>query len=181
MSKFLAWAQLPRETAAEFGAFVAFRDAGHSRSYGDVADRGLAAPATVYRWARQHDWVARCRAYDAHMDALRRKDYEELQRDTIREHIRAAQAMRKRAVAALEKVPLAQLTKQPRVALAMLEAAVRIEQTSLGLPSEVVHVKEHGEPNDAYFAALEPSQLLDLGKVALAELEKANQPGVKNG
>jgi len=63
----------------------------------------------------------------------------------------------------------------------MLEAAVRIEQTSLGLPSEVVQVKDQGEPNDAYFAALEPSRLLDLGKVAIRELEKANQPGVTNG
>jgi len=177
--RFLAWEQLPTETSAEFGAFVLFRDSGHGRSYSEVAERGFGQ--ATYRWAKDHDWVARCRAYDCHMDALRRKEFEQLQADTIREHIRAAQALRKRAVQALAKVPLASLVKQPRVALAMLEAAVRIEQTSLGLPSEVVQVKDQGEPNDAYFAALEPSRLLDLGKVAIRELEKANQPGVTNG
>jgi len=172
--RFHAWEIMPSETSAEFEAFSVFRDLGPGRNYHRVAERGHNY-GTILAWARKHDWAARVRAWDVHLDALRRKAFEQAQRDVTQAHTEAGAWVRHKALKALAKVSLETLAKQPRVALAMLEAAVKIEQAALGLPKGGIEQPMSGEPTDAYFAALEPEKLLDLGKTAVEELQRLTQ------
>jgi hypothetical protein len=179
--RFRAWEILPSETSAEFEAFSVFRDLGPSRNYSQVAGPTGHKYDTVATWARKHDWAARCRAWDVHLDALRRKEFEQAQRAVIQAHVDVGAKVRDKAMRALGKVTVEQLAKQPRVALAMLEAAVRIEQQALGLPTGGIEQPTSGEPTDAYFASLEPDKLLDLGRTAVEELQRLTAAEVRNG
>ena len=176
--RFRPWEILPSETTAEFEAFSKFRELGPQRNYQQVTELGH-KNATVATWARKHEWAARCRAWDVHVDALRRKEFEAAQRAAIQAHVEAGAAVRDKAMRALGRVTLETLAKQPRVALAMLVEAVKIEQAALGLPKGGIEQPVSGEPTDAYFAALEPEKLLDLGKLAVEELTRLTAANAK--
>lgn len=171
-----SWAQQPDETAAEWEAFVIYRDLRGKRSISECARKAGLSASCVARLARRGDWEARCRAWEAHVDAERRRVFLELQRETIKAHVAAARMLRKKAVKAIGKISEEQLAAQPRVALLALEAAVKIEQSSLGIPTEVTALRvsqgEPVDPNTVYFDALPQKQLLDLGKLAVQELER---------
>ena len=74
------WARRPRESARAYGAFVAYRDMGPSRSIDSAFAESRKSPGGVPRsgrwatWARENEWVARSQAYDDHIDLLRRQE-----------------------------------------------------------------------------------------------------------
>lgn len=81
MADWQPWERLPAESAPAFAAFQFYRAmAPAERSLDAVGDAlskpsrspGKApgrAPGRVFRWSREHRWVDRARAYDAHVDA----------------------------------------------------------------------------------------------------------------
>jgi hypothetical protein len=73
--------RLPGESPRAFAAFVAYRDLGPGRSL-DAACRQLggqresnkrATTGRVGKWSSRYKWVERCRAYDAHQEAIRQR------------------------------------------------------------------------------------------------------------
>ena len=73
------WEQREDESPQAFRAFVFYRDLGLERSLNKAYRASIgdetgekAANGTWDRWSSEYDWVERSRAYDSHVDALRR-------------------------------------------------------------------------------------------------------------
>jgi hypothetical protein len=66
------WERLPAESAKAFAAFCAYRDLGPERSLNAAYGEGR-APGHWSQWSSEYRWVERATAYDAYLDAERRK------------------------------------------------------------------------------------------------------------
>lgn len=85
------WARQEGETDAAWDAFCGYRKLGLRRSLSRVAELlGHDHLSTLKGWSAAHDWVARCRAFDDHQDALAEEAAEEERRALARRHARAA-------------------------------------------------------------------------------------------
>jgi len=67
------WERLPEETSINYKAFVKYRDLQSRRSIKKVAELSDGAQISKFnRWSSEFKWVDRARAYDDHIDELRR-------------------------------------------------------------------------------------------------------------
>ena len=67
------WERLPEETSINYTAFVKYRDLQSRRSIKKVAELSDGAQISKFnRWSSEFKWVDRARAYDDHIDELRR-------------------------------------------------------------------------------------------------------------
>jgi hypothetical protein len=90
----------------------------------------------IRRWADRWGWIERARAYDQHMDRLKR---EAAEKEIVEMHARYAAA----GASIWQKVAgrLAKLNPEdlsPRDIARLVESAYRIESRARGLPTEVV-------------------------------------------
>src|SRR5712691_12687320 len=70
------WDPQPGESAQAFAAFVEYRDLGPERSIDAVVQKLDKSRTLIGRWSGRWRWVKRARAYDAHLDEIRRKAHE---------------------------------------------------------------------------------------------------------
>jgi len=150
------WERQPDETPQAFAAFCVYRDLGRARSidraYQVAQEQGSGsgrARSSWWRWSRNHGWVARSRAYDAHLQEVElqaREDEARRQgRDWVRERnqqlertfqltnrlVDRAEQMLSFPLAAMEKGEDGSTTIKPagwklRDAVALLDAANRL-------------------------------------------------------
>jgi len=67
------WERLPEETSINYTAFVKYRDLQSRRSIKKVAELYDGAQISKFnRWSSEFKWVDRARAYDDHLDELKR-------------------------------------------------------------------------------------------------------------
>lgn len=89
------WERRPAESPRAFEAFSRYRDSGTSRSLNatDKAwpNRGPVSPSLsrFKKWSADHEWVERCRVWDAHVQA-------EKDRETVRAAVEWARRQEKR-------------------------------------------------------------------------------------
>jgi hypothetical protein len=148
----MAWDKRPNESALAFRAFALYRDLGSKRSISQVA-RELGTEITHLKdWSSKHEWVARCDAYDAHIDRLDQQTREKERREMHQRHAAAGATLQGSALvrivgrpAAMDKdgrpleevppldpndIPIEQI---PRFA----EVGMRMERLAHGLPTDL--------------------------------------------
>jgi hypothetical protein len=129
-------ARQPGETAKQFAKFCFYRDmtpatrslngayrAARAATRPDRPQTGReVAPGTWKRLSQQHDWIGRVRAYEARLDAERRREQEEAIRQMHQRHIQAAQAAQFVCVLPL-RILVDHLQRDPEAAKRELGAA----------------------------------------------------------
>ena len=65
------WERRKKETQKAWEAFIIYRDSGLKRSHVKVGQELGKSLALMSRWSKRHQWVARCKAYDAFLDEKR--------------------------------------------------------------------------------------------------------------
>ena len=171
MDKWFPWERLPNETGPSWQAFVVYRDAGPTRTVESAAQTVGKSRSTMAEFAKRWDWQPRVLAWDAEVDRQRREAFLQLQRQTIKKHVEAAVKLRKLAMEAVDNINASMLASEPRDALAFLQAAIKIEQTSLGLSTENVNHTANRSPEEIYFDNLDPEKLLELSRQAIQVTE----------
>jgi hypothetical protein len=175
MDKWFPWERLPNETGPSWAAFVVYRDAGPTRTLEAAAKTVGKHRSTLNDFARRWDWQPRALAWDAEVDRQRRAAFLRLQRETIKKHVEAAVTLRKLAMDAVGRIHASMLADEPRDALAFLQAAIKIEQTSLGLPAETINHTANRDPMQIYFDNLDEEKLLELTEQALQVMKNQSQ------
>lgn len=61
------WVQRPKETARAYAAFRAYMTLGTSRTLAKAAAAEGKRSSQFEEWSVQHEWVARCAAYDSYV------------------------------------------------------------------------------------------------------------------
>lgn len=116
------WEQLDAETSRAYAAFRQYRDLGPTRSARQVGTHGAIA-----RWAREHRWADRARAWD--VETHRLEDARRL--DAIRQmdsdHQQIARAMIAAGLRSLQDNP--ELT--PHQAARLLDLGTRLQRSAL--------------------------------------------------
>jgi len=83
------WEKQPEETSKAFEAFRLYRDYGAGRSLRKVAEKHFEGSAGklgwIETWSSKYGWVARCEAWDAHQDDIRRQAREDAIRSAEKE------------------------------------------------------------------------------------------------
>lgn len=77
------WDRRENESIQAYEAFCLYRDMGADRSCVKVGQKLGKSATIITRWSFQHDWVARARAYDMHLDKEAQKITEKRARDAI--------------------------------------------------------------------------------------------------
>lgn len=153
-------------------AFIVYRDLGPGRS---IAKAGLKLGKTkthLEDWSSKYRWVARCAAWDAEIDRDHRQALRAAQREMIAAHAGIALKLRTKAMLAFEEIAADKLGVFG--VLQYLATAVKIEQTTLGMPTERTAVElsgADGDPLTVFFDNLPDSQLIDIAKATLQEIE----------
>lgn len=167
MSDWFPWERMPGETGPSWQGFVVFRDAGPTRTLEAVAKAVGKHSSTLGEFARRWDWGPRAMAWDAEVDRQRRAAFLHLQRQTIKKHVAAAVKLRELAMDAIDGIDAEALSAEPRDALAFLQAAVKIEQAALGLPSETINHAIDEDPSKVYFDNLDEEKLVEMSELAV--------------
>lgn len=71
-----SWGPRPGESSRAYAAFCQYRDAGAGRSLRKVAQLLRKSSTLLSRWSRAQAWQERCVAFDAHRNALLRREIE---------------------------------------------------------------------------------------------------------
>lgn len=157
------WERQPKEPAKAYQAFTAYRDMGPTRSLrriGRNVPRAIEEqPANTWpmqslgNWSTRHGWVARCDAWDRHLDQIARERQEERRRAMVDQHDGIATQMLNRVAQRLigdETAGIAPLDVSGLKAadlIRMFTEAVRVQRISRGEPTEVTqHTGPDGGP-----------------------------------
>lgn len=82
------WERQAKETAKAYAAFVEYRDTpAYQRTVANVMQRH----ASAGRWAAQHAWERRAKAYDDHIDKLSRSRRESVLTNAMNRHANIAE------------------------------------------------------------------------------------------
>ncbi|NMO09501.1 hypothetical protein [Methanobacterium subterraneum] len=139
MDKFgYSWERLLDETSKQFEAFCIYRDIGPGRSIQKVAQKraGSGGLSKLKEWSSKHHWSERAKAYDAHIDEIRRSGHEDEIIEMAERHAREAKLFQDKVHERLETIDPAEL--KPHELIKWYETAVKIERLSLGVPTENV-------------------------------------------
>jgi len=155
------WERRADETDKAFRAFVVYRDMGTGRAI-DRIPQFILGPtgAPLYKsvryfrvWSSQYNWVERVRAYDAHLDDVRRKATEDeirKEREDMRKtHRTIARAMQDRIIAKLMPDPKDRSTYLPVKDIkpgqipAWVKIATDLERLTMDMPT--IMISDAGE------------------------------------
>lgn len=112
-----AWERQQGESSPAYEAFSIYRDMGADRALRTVAAQLSKSYPLILRWNKRWEWQERVREYD---NSLEQKAYKEaVKRVTEMQtrHIKTAVLMQKKAVEALDKLPLELLSANDIVRL----------------------------------------------------------------
>lgn len=177
------WERMPDETDKAWDAFVAYREAGASRTMSLVAEQTGYNVSTVGSWSRDNLWGIRAARYDAWLDDVYRRELAEQTRTMARRHTELAQktleVLAKPLQHLLEKNPeelteelsakdIVTLFKLAQQSARTLPQVMGAERLSVGLPTELtanhteVHVDSSPDRLAQILAAAGPDLLTAL-------------------
>ncbi len=125
------WQKQPGESRQAFAAFVAFRDAGATRSITKVAAGLSKSRGLMSRWSSRWNWHGRADAWDAHLEAEWVSEARAQRREAARRHVQITQDVQAKIVARLASIDADTLTAADLIRL--LDVSVRIEREALGM------------------------------------------------
>lgn len=125
----------PRETRVAFEAFSHYRDSLEGRSLRTTAQALHKSLTQMGGWNRVWRWQERVDAWDAQLDAERRKASVKAVRDMGERHAQAAVVLMARALAGLQLLDVSEVRGGDLAR--MLDTAVKIERLSRGEPTEI--------------------------------------------
>ena len=128
------WERQDGETAQAFQAFAEYRDMGAERSLAKVAQKLGKSKPLMERWSSRWHWGIRVDAWDDEMD---RRSCRELQKgiaDMRKNHVDIAKAMLVKALQALQRIPVDEMT--PQDIAKMVDVAAKLERISRGEATE---------------------------------------------
>lgn len=120
-----------------------FRDAGPLRQIADVSLPDVPA-STVARWSTTHKWVTRARDWDDHSYRIADAARLDALRDMHRNHQLAGRVALAKAVAALQRIDVADISAAAAVRL--LDVGARLERSTLATSLSELHGVEPFEP-----------------------------------
>jgi len=131
------WEKQPGETAKAFAAFQIYRDMGAYRTIDKTAqalNKRLGYRTTLGKWSSGYSWVARCEAYDLHLDELRRRAVEEEIQAMVKRQTKNAMFMQEKAKEMLQQrvfpnAPLHAVT-------GLMAEGAKLERLNRGEPTE---------------------------------------------
>lgn len=175
------WERQPGEGPQAFKAFAAYRDSGingQRRSLQKTAenltkrDGTPYSPGTLKEWSRQHQWQMRVDAYDQEMDRLMQEELRKGRAAMLKNHVGIAQAMLTKALKALQRIPVDELTAQD--VARMVDIASKLERISRGEATERTEGKQT-IAGDVRTEAVFEMQNLDLSVLTNGELEQLGE------
>lgn len=139
------WEQQPNETAAQYKAFCIYRDAGPTRqaqatyrlTYGKHP--ASIAPGWFNEWVKRNRWHERCRAYDAHHQAIRHAEMEQATKKSANAWAARHEALREKVGGIAEQIAaqLDERVKAKKLKVFELEAAGRALKGTVDLHCSV--------------------------------------------
>lgn len=142
---FQLYRDMPYRKAAEGGP-----QARSQRVVGDLVyprqRPGARGRKEISGWSVRWNWVARCEAYDAHLDKLSQDEFTKALRADVRSNINLARAMRGKAASALLQLHPGAMTAAETTRMA--DVAVTMLRREAGLATEI-----QGTERDEAFAA----------------------------
>lgn len=132
-----AWDRLTTETDPAWRAFTHYRDGGKDRSLDAALISAGKKPSnrrTWERWSKTHEWVRRAAAWDAHLDAIKQRAYEESAEAIGRRQAKLGRTLQEAALRHLPSIGgEAPLTGSDVARLAKVGA--ELERVGAGLPT----------------------------------------------
>ena len=134
------WERQEGESAQAFQGFAAYRDMGAERSLAKVAQKLGKSKALMERWSVRWQWVMRADLWDDEMDRLSRRELEKGITGMRRNHVNIAKAMLVKALQALQRIPVDEMT--PKDVSTMVDVAAKLERISRGEATERTEGKQ---------------------------------------
>ena len=128
------WERQPKESDVAFEAFVTYRDMGPERSHAKVAQKIGKNKGLISRWSRIHGWTARIEAWTDEKDRKTREELIKGITDMRKNHVGIAEQMLVKALKALQKIPVEEMTMQD-IARAV-DVGAKLERLSRGEATE---------------------------------------------
>ncbi len=136
------WERQQGESDKAWEAWIAYRDAGSSRTIDATAKALGKGPAILYEWSRRYQWRERIRHWSNWMDMQVNEASAEVLRETKQRHLRLAQLMLAKYLERVgglksEEIPVTMLDR-------LLRVGTDVELASIGAPDQVVDVRHGG-------------------------------------
>ena len=104
------WERQKGESEKAYEAFCAYRDMGEKRTIVAVAESLHKSGSLLRRWKDRWDWKERVRAYDNDLEKEARAKAVKERKDMTDRHIQIAMNLQKKALAALNELPVEEMT-----------------------------------------------------------------------
>lgn len=143
----LMYEQLEEEGPRAFEAFVIYRDMGLGRNLESVSKQVDKNMSMIRRWSAEYNWVARCRAWDAEQDRVKREAQTREIVEMAKRHAAIAVRLQEKLVRRLQDLDPMELT--PKEVSTWLETAVKIERLSRGVSTDSVRQEVVGADGGA--------------------------------
>lgn len=135
------WERLEEESAKAYEAFVVYRGLGLTRTCAKVAAAVGKSTTLMRRWSSEYSWSVRAAAWDREQDREHLLEQRTARREAEKRNARLANVAFSAAAARL-----VQLANDPAQIKAgdvarLVEAAMKLEQYALGVPTERVKVE----------------------------------------
>ncbi len=128
-----SWERQPKESAQAYEAFDLYLKMGTERSCRKVAQQLSKSDTIIRRWSSAWSWQKRVRDYDAEMARMEFAEAQKAVKKMRERQIQTAMFLQKKAVQALDKLDISELTPQEILRFisegAKLEAANRAAST----------------------------------------------------
>ncbi len=120
------WERQKGETEQAFEAFAIYRDLGLKRSNHEVCERLSKSRQLISRWKSKYGWDERVRAYDNEIERQAHAEAVKDLKDMTKRHTKIAVQMQKKALEALEKLKVEDMT--PRDIKEYIKIATELER-----------------------------------------------------
>lgn len=95
------WDRQPGESAKRWGQFTVYRDLGRTRTLKRAAERLNLTHRTAQQYAFAYRWVARCEAFDRHLDDQWVAAIKDRQRRMVQDHLKLSAVFHEKALEAV--------------------------------------------------------------------------------
>lgn len=136
------WERQKGESAQAFEAFSTYLGMGAERSTRAVARQCGKSVSLIQRWSREKEWQERVRAYDNELERQVRKKAVAKRKDMVDRHIGIAMQLQKKALQALEKLPVEDMS--PKDIKEYIKMATDLERLNRTLEEESTAAKNDG-------------------------------------
>lgn len=130
----MLWDKREDESAKAYEWFCRYRDMGPDRSHDKLHQKyseSTSKKSVTLRWSSKYAWVERAEAYDAHLEAIKRKTNEDRVRKTAEEHIGVADRIMDLALCKLAL--LEGMEVKPNEVKGLIELSVKMKRDALGV------------------------------------------------